>query len=381
MISRKALVLATLPLALASCEFGRKDIQQTGYRGQGLEQITDPDNVKAASAMPAPPYPLPPGSDQGPRIQGENIQVLGDLSAEEFNHLMSSITLMVTGDATNCNYCHNSANMADDSVYTKRVARQMLVMTRRLNTQWSNHTGQTGVTCYTCHRGQPVPNYVWSNTPQGQRMVLTGNRRGQNTPDPNVGYSSLPNGVFADYFAGDPGAVRVASDSAYPGNNPLTTRHAEDSYAVMMHVSQALGVNCTYCHNSQSFRSWSLSSAQRATAWFGIRMVRDINWTHIQPLAAAGIFPANRLGPTGDALKVSCATCHQGQNRPIGGRQMINDYPYLRRAIPGLPGTQPQPAQNNPVSRAIDQPGAMTTRIDPPNAPAENQDERPQPTQ
>jgi photosynthetic reaction center cytochrome c subunit len=261
--------------------------------------------------------------------------------------------------------------MADDSVYTKRVARQMLQMTRALNSQWSNHTGQTGVTCYTCHRGQPVPAYVWSDPPPTDRLSVRSQRRGQNRPDRNVGYSSLPYGVFGQYFAGDTASVRVASDSAYPGANNLTTRDAENSYAAMMHLSQALGVNCTYCHNSQSFRSWSLSSAQRATAWYGIRMVRDVNQRHITPLAQAGIFPANRLGPTGDALKVNCLTCHQGQPRPLGGQPMINQYPYLR---PAAVQVGPQP---NPVERAIDNPGSMTTRINPPNAPPESQNQTP----
>jgi len=374
---RIAVAAALLPMVLlGACELGRKNVQQTGYRGQGLEQVTDPDNVEQASAIPPPPFALSPAAATGPRVQGQNIQVLGDLSEEQFTHLMSAISLWVAGDATNCAYCHNTANMADDSVYTKKVARQMLQMTRALNSQWSNHTGQTGVTCYTCHRGQPVPRFVWTDPKPEDRLAVRGVRRGQNTPDPSVGYSSLPFAVFGSYFAGNPNVVRVASDSPYPGANPLTTRHAEDSYAIMMHLSQALGVNCTYCHNSQSFRSWSLSSAQRATAWFGIRMVRDINQTHINPLARAGILPANRLGPTGDAYKVNCLTCHQGQNRPLGGQPMVNDYPYLRPA-----GVRPAPAQQNPVSRAIEQPGSMTTRVGPPNAPSGNQGQQPPNTQ
>jgi photosynthetic reaction center cytochrome c subunit len=245
----------------------------------------------------------------------------------------------------------------------------MLQMTRALNSQWSNHTGQTGVTCYTCHRGQPVPAYVWTEEPAVHPLAVRGQRRGQNRPDRNVGYSSLPYGMFGSYFGGDPKSVRVASDSAYPGANGLTTRDAENSYAAMMHLSQALGVNCTYCHNSQSFRSWSLSSAQRATAWYGVRMVRDVNNRHINPLAQAGIFPANRLGPTGDAYKVNCLTCHQGQTKPLGGQAMIDQYPYLR---PAAAGQQPQ-QQPNAVERALDQPGSMTTRITPPNAPPTNQ--------
>ena len=50
-------------------------------------------------------------------------------------------------------------------------------------------------------------------------------------------------------------------------------------------------------------------------------MVRDLNTNYLAPLA--GVFPANRLGPTGDALKVNCATCHQGVYKPLFGASML----------------------------------------------------------
>lgn len=371
MIRCRAAALAPLALLLATaCEPGPKLAQQTGMRGQGLEQIVDPDNVKEASAIPAPPFVLSPTSGEGPRMQGQNIQVLGDLSQEQFTHAMSSFSQWVGGDAANCGFCHNPANMADDSNYRMQVARQMIRMTRALNSQWSTHTGQTGVTCYTCHRGNAVPENYWTNQIAANGYTIRGNRRGQNMPNGNVGYASLPYGAFGAYFAGNPAAVRISSDSPYPGANPLGTRAAETSYAVMMHVSQSLGVNCTYCHNSQSFRAWNLSSAQRATAWYGINMVRDINQTHIAPLGTAGLFPRERLGPAGDPFKVNCLTCHQGLARPLGGRSMLADHPYLRAA-----GQAAAPAVPAPVPDALRNPRGMTDQGAPPNAPAEEEGE------
>ena len=378
MTHNRLLLAGIVPiLSLTACELGSKNVTQTGYRGTGMAQVTDASSVQAAAVIPAPPYPLSPASSSGPRIQGQNIQVLNNLSEEEFGHLMSSISLWVAGDAANCQYCHNPNNMADDSIYTKTVARQMLKMTMALNSQWSNHTRQTGVTCYTCHRGKPVPEYNWSPDKPTDRLSVRGQKRGQNTPDANVGYASLPNGVFEQYLGGNAQTVRVAADTPYPGTQPLGTRDAENSYAIMMHVSKALGVNCTFCHNSQSFRSWSLSSAQRATAWYGIRMVRDINSTHILPLGRAGVFPPNRLGPAGQPLQVNCLTCHQGLNKPLGGQSMIADYPYLRPA-----GYQPQPASpaEQGVVRALRQPGAMTGRIDAPTAPTTQPQSAPETT-
>jgi photosynthetic reaction center cytochrome c subunit len=357
-MNRHLVLVAGIPalMALAGCELGPKKIEQTGYRGAGLAQVIDTDNIKPAGTIPPPPYPLP--ADEGPKASEvyENVQVLGGLSAERFNHLMASITQWVSPEQ-GCNYCHNPENMASDEIYTKVVARRMLQMNLKINAAWSPHVKQTGVTCYTCHRGQPVPANVWARKPVDDPSTIRGNKRGQNSPDVDVAYASLPNRSFEDYLSSNPKDARVASSSAYPGWNPgVGTRSAEDTYGIMMHLSSALGVNCTYCHNSQSFRSWPLSRAQRATAWYGIRMVRDINHGYISPLQA--VFPANRKGPLGDPYKVNCLTCHQGLPKPLGGQSMIADYPYLRIAAAGPPPA-PEAAAPAPAETAPEAPAAQ----------------------
>jgi mono/diheme cytochrome c family protein len=43
----------------------------------------------------------------------------------------------------------------------------------------------------------------------------------------------------------------------------------------------------------------------------------------------------------GDVLKVNCATCHQGVNKPLGGYSMLKDNPALAekpQARPTAPG-------------------------------------------
>jgi len=104
-------------------------------------------------------------------------------------------------------------------------------------------------------------------------------------------------------------------------------KQAEQTYGLMMHMSEALGVNCTFCHNSRSFTSWDSSTPQRATAWYGIRMVRDVNAHFLEPLTAT--FPSDRKGPLGDVAKVNCETCHQGVYKPLFGVSMLKDYPEL----------------------------------------------------
>ena len=61
-----------------------------------------------------------------------------------------------------CAYCHTAGeDLSSDALYTKVVARRMLQMTRHINADWKNHVADTGVTCYTCHRGQNVPANIW----------------------------------------------------------------------------------------------------------------------------------------------------------------------------------------------------------------------------
>ena len=118
---------------------------------------------------------------------------------------------------------------------------------------------------------------------------------------------------------------------ALPNNSG--TRHSiketEWTWALMIHYSNALGVNCTYCHNSRAFSDWQQSSPARQTAYYAAPMVRDLNANYLKVLQ--DVFPDHRLGPTGDVAKVNCATCHQGVYKPLLGANMINDYPELLR--------------------------------------------------
>ena len=315
---------------LGGCELGSKISEQTGYRGTAMAQIVDVSSVKAATAIPQPPYPLPPEGGPSAAQTYQNVKVLGGLSTERFNHLMAMITQWVAPPEQGCNYCHNPANMASDEVYQKVVARRMIQMTQTINSRWASHVQETGVTCYTCHRGQGVPANVWARAMTNPNPgSIRGNKRGQNTPDPNVGYASLPSAPFEQYMEGNYRA-QVASKTSYPsrGAGPgASIKDAEAVYGIMMHQSYALGVNCTYCHNTQSLGSWKLSRGQRATAYYGLRMVNEVNDSYITPLAS--VFPANRKGPHGDPYKVNCTTCHQGINKPLGGRSMVAQAPVL----------------------------------------------------
>ena len=323
----KLLALGSLVL-LTACERPPMDTVQHGYRGTAMVQVYNPRIMEGVIEANQPPPSQPAAPTDGPKA-GEvyqNVKVLGDLSVGEFTQLMVSMTAWVSPEK-GCAYCHNPANFADDSLYTKIVARKMVQMTQTVNSQWQNHVKTTGVTCYTCHRGQPVPEFVWFKPDvQAKGADFIGNKMGQNAPASSVKLASLPNDPFSPYLLGaEP--IRVQSTKALPGEHVASIASTEKTYSLMTHMSASLGVNCTYCHTTQSFGEWDGGPPQRVTAFHGIRMVRELNNAFLVPLTDT--FPANRKGELGDVAKLNCATCHQGAYKPVFGAPMLKDHPGL----------------------------------------------------
>lgn len=326
---RNILSLIACALALSACERPPIDSVQHGYRGTGMVQVYNPRTLEGQEAKNEVPVAIPAAGDEGPKASQvyKNVKVLGDLSAGQFTRLMVSMSNWIAPEQS-CTYCHNPANFADDSLYTKVVARRMIEMTRHINSDWQAHVADTGVTCYTCHRGQPIPAEVWfrkNDQPYGSNFM--GDKAGQNTPDPVVNLSSLPYDPFTPFLLGDAN-IRVNGPTALPSGNRQSIKQAEWTYGLMTHMSTALGVNCTYCHNTRSFQSWEGNPPQRAKAWHGIRMARDLNKDYLVPLT--DVFPAHRKGEFGDVAKVNCGTCHQGAYKPLYGASMLGDFPELK---------------------------------------------------
>lgn len=299
--------LAPVVFALAGCIGDRTtDTVQVGYRGVALEQNYTRGDVKAKFAQVKIPTTLPPAGSSPPGpLPWQNVQVLNDISVAELNRTMLAMTTWVAGTG-NCAYCHNVANFASDTLptgkplYTKLVARRMLQMTRQINGQYSAHVKNTGVTCYTCHQGKPLPNGLW--------------------------FYSSQNDYLRHYLDRD--GARVVSQTVAPSNaNRSSVKQTEWTYALMISQSKSLGVNCTYCHNSRQFSSWTQAPPQRVTAYHGILMLRDVNSNYLAPLQ--GVYPAVRLGAMGDAPKAQCVTCHNGVYKPLYAAQMAKHYPAL----------------------------------------------------
>ncbi len=315
---------------------------QHGYRGTGMDLVYHRAELVAKQEANGLPDAIPPGEASGQKASTiyKNLKVLGDVDVSEFGRIMASMSTWVA-PTQSCNYCHSAdGNFASDDLYTKKVARRMLQMTRHINADWQTHVAKTGVTCYTCHRGQPVPSYVWFANP--------GPAAGMGIVSAVAGDTALPNDPFTPYLDKS-NEIRVVSKVVLPGTDHQSIKQTEGTYALMMHFSNSLGVNCTYCHNTRSFSAWDQSTPQRTNAWYGIRMVRDLNANFLGSLAS--VFPATRLGPHGDVPKVDCMTCHQGAFKPLLGAQMAKDYPELLETKDvQSAAAQPEPAPDAPAA-------------------------------
>lgn len=334
------------PLALVvvgACGDGKTDSVQVGYRGTAMEQGYDRGDLKAKFATVNIPAPPPPAGESPPGpLPWKNVQVLNDISVAEFNRTMIAMSTWVAGTG-NCAYCHNLANMASDTLpngaplYTKLVARRMLQMTRQINGQYQQHVANTGVTCYTCHVGKPLPNGLWFYSKQTD---------------------------YLRHYLDRNGARVITQNVAPTPENRSSVKQTEWTYALMISQSKSLGVNCTYCHNSRQFASWNQAPPARVKAYHGIMMLRDVNQNYLAPLQP--VYPAVRLGAMGDAPKAQCITCHNGAYKPLYGAQMTKDFPALwGRAdwngvpFPGLGQPADSAAAATTDSTSVPAPSAM----------------------
>ena len=149
-----------------------------------------------------------------------------------------------------------------------------------------------------------------------------------------MAYSSLPNEPFTNLINENSSnkVGRVQGNTALPirGKQGRSIRATEYTYGLMMHFSNSLGVNCTYCHNSRAFGNWQQSYPTRTKAWHALQMLRDLNNEYLKPLQST--YPEVRLSKAGGAPQANCATCHYGAPKPLYGAQMMKDYLELNKA-------------------------------------------------
>lgn len=325
-----ALIVAVFAVIILVGPIGiphKTKVEQVGFRGTGMQTTYKAEEyeetLKQVDLIPIedPPYEVTEDSAYARDIY-ENVQVLGDLTEDNFLRVMTQLTEWLAPEK-GCEYCHGlEGGFAPDDMYTKVVARRMFQMTRDINANWGDHVSPAGVTCYTCHRGQNVPQYIWFNQ-EPEEESTAGWLNNQNTQNARVASATLPNNIYEKYLMGD-AEIRVIPQEIRNDPTGMDTKDAEWTFGLMIHMSKSLGVNCAYCHNTRAMSQWDQRPPAATTAWYGIRMVRSINNDYLAPLQP--VYPEYRLGPTGDAPKANCTTCHQGVYKPLFGEVVIENW-------------------------------------------------------
>lgn len=307
------------------------DTMQTGPRGIAMgvtefkSDLATPDPSIASFLSSTSDPVVPQGGEQRAGSARDNVPPgLEGLTVDNYDRLLAAMREW-TG----------IPDLFDDpDSYQTAVGHVMIGMTQTLNEEWDGHVNankQVGVTCYTCHRGEPVPSDVWFQvTPVNE--ATSGWSSNQNRATPLSSYTSLPSDALQTYLVdGEIIGVHdlesrvkgVPGEDGYPG-----IQQAERTYALMNYIANSLGVNCVFCHNSRAFYDGAQVTPQWATEGLGIQMVQELNNTYLIPLA--GLLPEDRLGPVhGDAPKAACRTCHKGQQQPLQGTNVIADWPEL----------------------------------------------------
>ncbi len=221
----------------------------------------------------------------------------------------------------------------DEEDYQTIVAKRMVEMTQNLNENWSDHVaadGDGGVTCFTCHRGQPVPSGIWYELGP-VTLATAGWSANQNRATSISQYTSLPSDALVKYLL-EYEVIGVhdleSRVPGVPGDDVPGIQNAERTYAFMNYFANSLGVNCVFCHNSRAFYDGAQVTPQWGTASLGIGMTQEMLEEYIVPLEE--VLPEHRLGPVmGDAPKAACNTCHKGYQKPLQGLSIVDDWPEL----------------------------------------------------
>lgn len=94
--------------------------------------------------------------------KAKNLKVLPkDTSHEELERVMKEFKDAL---GVKCNFCHaprkddpKKLDFASDDNHHKKIARDMMRMTARLNKKYFKSHEAVAVTCYTCHHGSDEP--------------------------------------------------------------------------------------------------------------------------------------------------------------------------------------------------------------------------------
>lgn len=106
-----------------------------------------------AQSSSAPAQTTP--SSAAPKTAGEvfkNVQVLKEMPSTQ---MLPTMRVISGSLGVQCQFCHSAGDFSSDEKMSKQTARKMMQMVQSVNKDFFN--GERAVTCYTCHRGSPMP--------------------------------------------------------------------------------------------------------------------------------------------------------------------------------------------------------------------------------
>lgn len=325
---------------------------QLGNSVSSMVQFAPTSPTEIAINQPPPAVP-PADNDTRPATSVyKNVTVLTDVDAGQFMRVQHAMTQWVS-PGHGCAFCHAGNDYASDAKPAKQVARLMLKMTRHINADWRQHVGKGGVNCYTCHRGQPVPAHVWFPQPAEPIKAFIDKQENWNESAHTV-RDFFPTDGWDEYLLQDTPAL-AQPYTALPSGQASAQIVVKRVYEMMMQMSDGIGVNCGYCHNSRALFDWRQSTPMRWTGYSGLTMTRDLNRNYL--LGIGQLLPENRSIANNTRMPVipareqnplvgnglsNCATCHNGAPKPFDGADMLGGFPALTG-----PGTTPPAAPHS----------------------------------
>lgn len=159
-------------------------------------------------------------------------------------------------------------------------------------------------------------------------MKPTANRNPGDRLLPLIAIAALTSLVAAALWAPPPAAAQDSQLGLPEAPRNLQVLPADMStrevVGMMRGFAGGLGVRCNYCHvgdnprdlDSTDFASDDKPAKQKARVM--MRMVQEINQTHVAQLAELGSDSAS-------LLRVNCSTCHHGQARPRTLQQVLEE--------------------------------------------------------
>jgi photosynthetic reaction center cytochrome c subunit len=199
--------------------------------------------------------------------QPQNIQVLTGMDTAQLWNYMQRVSAAM---GVSCQYCHDINNYSADSYSQKVSARLMFILVQDLNSQYMvnlpNWRGNY-VQCSTCHYNEPygmptVSDTFLRSTPPIDVVLEPLNDQGEPVRDPAnemslqvaTLYYLFNYQIWDPYDANDPTSGRGSLALTYPEGR--TQDQVTINQNNMNLQSWALGVGCTYCHNSRNFYAY-----------------------------------------------------------------------------------------------------------------------------